>query len=101
MGKIKIAIVAKNLEKNGISTVIMNYVENIDLNKFDLTIFAGEKIDKFYFEKCKELGVRVIELHNKKYKFRGCRQLPRSKNKKPNERSISSVGHGKSCCCNI
>ena len=45
---IKIAIVAKDLALHGISSVIMNYAERIDKSNFELTIFAGSKIDDFY-----------------------------------------------------
>ena len=68
--KIKIAIVTKDLGRNGISAVIMNYAENMDLNKFKLTIFAGEKIDDSYLSECQKFGIDVIKLSNKKRKFK-------------------------------
>lgn len=67
---IKIAIVTKNLEINGISSVIMNYAENIDLQKFSLTIFCGEKIDQNYYDKLCQLGIDVIKLPNKRNKIK-------------------------------
>lgn len=66
--KIKLAIVANNLERNGISTVIMNYVSNFNLEKFDITILVGEKVIDTYRKRCESLGVKVKELPHRKEK---------------------------------
>lgn len=68
--KIKLAIVVKNFEINGISTVVMNYAQKMDLNRFELTIFAGDKIDKMYQDKCEKLGIKIIKLPNKSNKIK-------------------------------
>lgn len=62
MRKIKIAMLATNLELNGISSVIMNYVRYLDLNKYELTIIAGKKIDKNYRLECYKRKVPIVEL---------------------------------------
>ena len=51
MEKIRIAYIAKEMPINGISTVILNYCRNLDKNKFDITIFSGEPIDKYYIDR--------------------------------------------------
>lgn len=66
MRKIKIAMVAANLELNGISSVIMNYCKNINLDKFEIIIFAGKSINEDYKNECDELGIQVVELPSKK-----------------------------------
>lgn len=64
--QIKLAIIANDMIKNGISAVIMNYCENINLDKFDVTIIAGQPIHPYYEEKCEELGIRKIVLPSRK-----------------------------------
>ena len=66
MGRIKVAMVATNFELNGISSVIMNYCRNIDLNKFEITIFAGKNVNIYYKNECNELGIQIVELPFKK-----------------------------------
>ncbi|MGN1282521.1 MAG: glycosyltransferase family 1 protein [Limosilactobacillus sp.] len=65
-GKIKIAIITTNLEMTGISSVIMNYVSYLDKRKYDLTVIAGERINKSYIEQCKKNNVQLIRLPNKR-----------------------------------
>lgn len=64
--KVRIAIVTANLEINGISSVIMNYCRNIDLHKFDITIFAGNNINEIYVNECSNLGIKIVKLPSKK-----------------------------------
>ena len=66
MKKIKIAMIAANLELNGISSVIMNYCKNIDLDKFEITIFAGKGINENYKKECDRIGIQIVELPIKK-----------------------------------
>ena len=68
MKKIKIAMVAANLELNGISSVIMNYCKNINLDKYEITIFAGKNINENYKNECDNLGIQVVELPSKRNK---------------------------------
>ena len=70
--KISVAMVASNLELNGISSVIMNYCRNIDANKFKITILAGSEINEDFKEECRRLNVEIRELYSKrksKYKY--------------------------------
>lgn len=60
--KIKIAMVAVDLSRTGISTVIMNYCSNIDLNKYKVDLIVGNRITPEYREQCDSLNIRIIEL---------------------------------------
>ena len=66
MEKIRIAYIAKEMPINGISTVILNYCRNLDKNKFDITIFSGEPIDKYYIEECKKIDVNIEKMPPKR-----------------------------------
>ena len=68
--KIRVAIISKDLALNGISSVIINYAENMDLNKFELTIFAGKTIDNSNKIKLNKKGIKIVELPNKKNKIK-------------------------------
>lgn len=65
MKKKKIAIVAKNLDVNGITSVILNHFKILDLEKADINLFVGEIVNTDYKLYCQKLGIRVIELPNK------------------------------------
>ena len=62
MRRIRVAMLATNLELNGISSVIMNYVRYLDLSKYNLTIIAGKSIEEKYRLECNDRGVNIIEL---------------------------------------
>lgn len=64
--KIKIAIVAANLELNGISSVIINYCRNINRNKFDITIIAGYPINDILKKECEVLNIPIRKLRNRR-----------------------------------
>lgn len=66
MKKINIAIISSSLGCNGISSVIMNYCRNIDLNKFRITFFVGDPIDDNYKKECSNMGIDIIELPARK-----------------------------------
>lgn len=66
MQKLRLAMVANDLNINGISTVIMNYCMNINLDEFDISIIAGIPIDNGYREKYEALGISVISLPARK-----------------------------------
>lgn len=59
---INIAYLTKDLNINGISTVILNYCKNIDKNKFKITIFTGAPINSFYVSEFSKLNIEIIEL---------------------------------------
>lgn len=64
--KISVAMVANNLEINGISSVIMNYCTHINLDEFEICIMAGSGIADCHRIVCEKLGIMVIELPNRK-----------------------------------
>ncbi len=71
MKKIKIAMVVHNLTINGISNVIKNYSENINKDKFEITIIAGMPIANLYQKLYHNLKIELIALPNyQKNKFR-------------------------------
>lgn len=64
--KIKIAMITTNFELNGISSIIMNYCRNINLEEFDITIFVGEETNNYYLNECKALNIEIRILHSKR-----------------------------------
>lgn len=66
MQKIKVVMVANDLNINGISNVIMSYCSNLNLNEFEVTIMVGSPIADLYSFKCQELGVDIVELPTRK-----------------------------------
>lgn len=64
--KISVAMLANNLELNGISTVIMNYCTNLDLKKFSVTLLVGKNIDSGHRQTCERLGIKIVELPYRK-----------------------------------
>lgn len=64
--KISLAMIANDLNINGISTVIANYCMNIDLSRFDITVIAGAPIDVSYKRQFDIQGVHYVELPARK-----------------------------------
>ena len=64
--RIKIAMVANNLELNGISSVIVNYCTHIDKEKFDIAVLVGAPINSSNRKKCLDAGAEVVELPSKR-----------------------------------
>lgn len=64
--KKRIAIVNKNLEINGISSVIVNYSKKIDKNEFEISMLVGEKISPKYIRECQENDIEIVNLKNRK-----------------------------------
>ena len=65
----KVAIITKNLEIHGISQVIINYCTSLNLNKYDITIFASNPINKKYIKICTSKGIKIIKLPKKRSKI--------------------------------
>lgn len=61
-----VAVIAKNLEINGITNVIMNYYLGLSKKKYNITIFAGIQINEDYKKKLTESGISICELPSKK-----------------------------------
>ncbi len=64
----KIAYITRNLNVNGISSVILNYCKGLNDNEFEITIFAGKPINNSNMEICKRKNVRIIETPKKRGK---------------------------------
>lgn len=62
MEKIKVGMIAPDLMRNGITTVIMNYCRNFDFTMFSLTLLVGNNIDPEYKKECLALGVKIIDI---------------------------------------
>lgn len=70
-GIIRIAYLTKDMDVNGISTVILNYCQNIDRSRYCITIIAGPPIPMVYKEKLDALGIDIVEVPNKITDSRG------------------------------
>ena len=66
MKKIRVAMLVNDFNMNGISKVADSYCSNIDRNKFEVSVIAGEPVSEVYIEKYKELGVTIKTLPNRK-----------------------------------
>lgn len=64
--KIRVAVCANNLAVNGISTVIMNYTKNINLNRFEITILAGIPVEETCRSVCCRPGASIVALPERK-----------------------------------
>lgn len=60
--KIKVAMVTNHLGITGIGTVMMNYCKELNKEKFDLTILAGEPIADLYKHDCEMYGIQLVVL---------------------------------------
>mgnify|MGYP002286774990 FL=1 len=58
-------MITANMDRTGISTVIMNYCMNIDLVKYDVDLLVGYQILNEYRNECEKLGVTIVELPSK------------------------------------
>ena len=63
--KIKVVHVVKDLKVNGISTVVMNYVKNIDKTKYEITIIAGTPVADKNRKECIDNNIKLIETPSK------------------------------------
>ena len=66
MKKIRVAMLVNDFNMNGISKVADSYCSNIDRNKFEVSVIAGEPVSEVYIEKYKELGITIKTLPNRK-----------------------------------
>ncbi len=64
--KIKIAMIATNLKMNGISSVIMNYINYLDMTKFQVTLIVGKGVANRFRKLCEERNVNIIEIAPRK-----------------------------------
>lgn len=66
MSRIRVAIVANNLEINGISSVIMNYCRYINKEQFQITIIVGGPVAQAYENECIENNIKIVKLDPRK-----------------------------------
>lgn len=57
----KVLMISNNLDLNGISSVIMNYIRNINLNKLQIDVFAGEPINENFCDELTDLGCVIYK----------------------------------------
>lgn len=57
---IKVAMVAVDLSRTGISTVIINYLTHMDLEHFQIDLLVGDHIVPEYRSQCEKLGVKIV-----------------------------------------
>ena len=62
MEKIKVAMLTNHFGITGIGTVIMNYCNALDKDKYDLTVLAGRPIADKYIKECERAGIHLIAL---------------------------------------
>ena len=63
---IKVAFINSSMPVNGVSTVIMNYCEKLDKNKYEISIFTSKPIDNMYLDCFKKNNVTLYELPPKR-----------------------------------
>ncbi|MCC8102656.1 MAG: glycosyltransferase [Clostridiales bacterium] len=64
--RISIGMCANSLDMNGISTVIINYCQHMDLQKFKITLLVGSPVAEKYHAICEHLVIDIVELPSRK-----------------------------------
>lgn len=64
----KILMICNDMQVNGISTVILNYVRFLNRDKFQVEIAAGEPINAVYSEELSSKNIKFYRLPNRKKK---------------------------------
>ena len=80
--RIEFLIILKNLNVNGISNVVLNYIKNFNRDKYNITICCSLPIANIYFQECKNNGFKLIELPSKKHLFQYLHKLSKIYKKK-------------------
>lgn len=65
----KIAVVTKNLDLNGITSVIMNYSKFLNKKKYIITIIASNPINTSIKSKCLNNNISIIKVNKKGIKY--------------------------------
>ena len=60
-----VAMIADNLNLNGISTVIVNYSNELSTHGYNVFVFAGDKIDDSFYNK-EKYHFTIIRLPKRK-----------------------------------
>lgn len=66
MNKICVAMIVNDLNNNGISNVVMNYCLHMNKDLCKMTIIAGKPINDFFRIQCKESGIELVEMPERK-----------------------------------
>ncbi len=62
MRKINVCMIVKNLDLNGISSVVMNYLLHMDVNKYSFSIITGDSVANKYFDACLNNNITLYRL---------------------------------------
>lgn len=65
MRKIKVVMITSYFDRNGVTSQVMNYATNLDKNKFQVSIAAGEPYDVGYEKLCQENNIELCKLPQK------------------------------------
>lgn len=65
MRKVKVVMITSYFDRNGVTSQVINYATNLDKNKFQLSIAAGEPYDIGYEKMCQENNIELCKLPQK------------------------------------
>lgn len=65
MRKIKVVMITSYFDRNGVTSQVMNYATNLDKDRFQVFIAAGEPYDIGYEELCQENNIELCKLPQK------------------------------------
>lgn len=65
MRKIKVVMITSYFDRNGVTSQVMNYATNLDKDRFQVFIAAGEPYDIGYEKMCQENNIELCKLPQK------------------------------------
>ena len=65
MRKFKVVMITSYFDRNGVTSQVINYATNLDKNKFQVEIAAGEPYDIGYEKACQENNIELCKLPQK------------------------------------
>lgn len=65
MRKFKVVMITSYFDRNGVTSQVINYATNLDKNKFQVAIAAGEPYDIGYEKLCQENNIELCKLPRK------------------------------------
>ena len=65
MRKTKVVMITSYFDRNGVTSQVMNYATNLNKNKFQVSIAAGEPYDIGYEKLCQENNIELCKLPRK------------------------------------
>ena len=65
MRKTKVVMITSYFDRNGVTSQVMNYATNLNKNKFQVSIAAGEPYDIGYEKACQENNIELCKLPQK------------------------------------